>query len=138
MISYHYGAVNDIHSYDKELRALREGKTKDMINITAVIKRLLSLESEDSAKVATYAYLLQLEAWIMEELHRLEREGNVTDEEWWFLEAVFMTATGNVFFCMVTSRYGGEGARVRRQVPIEISTSRQIEVNSVDHVGVSV
>ncbi|KAF7513032.1 hypothetical protein GJ744_011298 [Endocarpon pusillum] len=112
LIGNHLGLINDLASYEKELRAVKMGETTDMINAVAVIKRLLSLPTERAAKVATYAYQLQLENWIMEELERLADHEDLTDEEWWFLEAVFLTATGNTFFCMVASRYGGEAARL--------------------------
>ena len=48
----------------------------------------------------------------MEEIELLAKHGNLTDEEWWFLEAVFLTATGNTFFCMTSSRYGGQAALI--------------------------
>ncbi|KAL9122027.1 MAG: hypothetical protein Q9187_001419 [Circinaria calcarea] len=111
-IGDHLGLINDIHSYDKELRAFECGDTSDMINVVAVIKRLMSLPSHDAAKIASYTYLLQVEAWIMEELEYLAVYEHLTDEEWLFLEACFLSAAGNTFFCMVSARYGGEAARI--------------------------
>ena len=91
---------------------MERGETNDMINIVSVIQKLLSLPGEDAAKTASYTYLLQVESWIMEEIELLAKHGNLTDEEWWFLEAVFLTATGNTFFCMTSSRYGGQAALI--------------------------
>ena len=84
-----------------------------MINIVAVIKFVMSLPDTTAAKAVAYGYQIQVETWILEETDRLSSDG-LTDEEWWFIEAVVLAATGNVFFCMVTSRYGGELARVEK------------------------
>nr|ULA45395.1 (+)-alpha-trans-bergamotene synthase NsBERS [Nectria sp. HLS206] len=112
LIGDHLGIINDMASFDKESRALEQGETQDMINVASVIQKLLSLQSMEAAKAASYAYQLQVEYWIMEEIKRLEREEDLTDEEWWFLEAVFLTATGNTFFCMTSARYGGQCAAI--------------------------
>lgn len=112
LIGDYLGIINDMASYDKELRALKKGETKDMINFVAVVKNLLSLPSEDAAKSAAYAQQLLIESWLVDEIKRLAREENLTDEEIWFVEAVFLTATGNTFFCMISSRYGGEAAAI--------------------------
>jgi hypothetical protein len=112
LIGDHLGITNDIASFEKEARALEHGDTKDMINIVSVIQKLLSMPSEEAAKIASYSYLLQVESWIIEEIELLARDGNLTDEEWWFLEVVFLSATGNVFFTMTSARYGGQAALI--------------------------
>ena len=112
LISNHLGIVNDLASYDKELRALERGETADMINLVHVIKHVTGLKGTDDAKAVVWALQLQVERKMMEELEGLKRKGGVSDEEWWFLEAVMGAAVGNVMFCMTTSRYGGEGARI--------------------------
>lgn len=99
-------------SYEKEARALEEEETQDMINIVAVLQNLMSLQDSVAAKGAAYAYQLQVEAWIVAELDALAAYGNLTDEEWWFLEAVFLSVSGNTFFCMTSSRYGGKAAAI--------------------------
>ena len=111
LVGDHLGLVNDLASYDKELRALENGETGDMINIVAVMKSVTSLQGTDEAKSVVWALQLQFEKQMMDELEGLRAQG-LTDEEWWFLEAVASTAVGNVMFCMTTSRYGGEGARI--------------------------
>ena len=111
LIGDHLGIVNDIASYDKELRAIQLGDTEDMINIVDVFKNLVSLPDTAAAKAIAYTYQLQVEAWIVDEIDYLRKSG-LSDEGWWFIEAVILAATGNVFFCMVTSRYGGENARI--------------------------
>lgn len=111
LVGDHLGLVNDLASYDKELRALNSGETGDMINIVAVMKHVTSLQGTDEAKSVTWALQLQIEQQMMEELEKLRAHG-LSDEEWWFLEAVASTAVGNVMFCMTTSRYGGEAARI--------------------------
>ncbi|KAG4429207.1 hypothetical protein IFR05_015310 [Cadophora sp. M221] len=112
LIGDHLGIVNDIASYEKEARALREGTTLDMINIVAVLQNLMSLPDSVAAKGAAYVYQLQVEAWIVGELDALVAHGRLTDEEWWFLEAVFLSVSGNTFFCMTSSRYGGKAAAI--------------------------
>jgi hypothetical protein len=99
-------------SYEKEARALRLGETKDMINVVSVFHRLLSLPDEKAAKAAAYAYQLQVESGIMEEIERLAKDETLTDEEWWFLEAVQLSATGNTMFCMTSGRYGGQASAI--------------------------
>ena len=112
LISDHLGLVNDLASYDKELRALNNGDTSDMINLVHVVKMVTSLQGTDEAKAVVWALQLQIERQMMEELEGLRMEGSLTNDEWWFLEAVTSTAVGNVMFCMTTSRYGGEAAGI--------------------------
>lgn len=111
LVGDHLGLVNDLASYDKELRALNSDETDDMINIVAVVKTVTLLQGTDEAKSVVWSLQLQMEKQMMEELESLRAQG-LSDEEWWFLEAVASTATGNVMFCMTTSRYGGEAARI--------------------------
>jgi hypothetical protein len=114
LIGDHLGLMNDLASYKKEALALQTGETKDMINIVAVFQNLMSLPNEEAARAVAFTYLLQVEMWIIEELMRLAAWEGLTDEEWWFLEVVFLSASGNTFFCMTSSRYGGEEARIGR------------------------
>lgn len=83
-----------------------------MINIVDVIKKVTWLDGTAEAKSVVWALQLQIEKQMMEELERL-RVHCLTDEEWWFLEAVTATVTGNVMYCMTTGRYGGESAKIR-------------------------
>ena len=84
-----------------------------MIKLVHVVKTVTpSLDGADEAKALVWALQMQIERQMMDELEALRREGNLSDEEWWFLEAVASTAVGNVMFCMTTSRYGGEAARI--------------------------
>ena len=108
--------INDLFSYDKELRALTRGDTDDMINLIDVIKRVNGLVRVEDAKDVAWMLLGQVERGIIDEWERLleageEKEG-LSEEERWFLEAVVMAATGNVMFCVTTGRYGGEAARI--------------------------
>ena len=112
LVSDHLGLVNDLASYDKELRAFELDEETDMINLVHVIKVVTGLKSTDGAKAVVWALQLQIEHEMMAELEHLKSSGNVTQEEWRFLEAVTATATGNVMFCMTTSRYGGEAAKI--------------------------
>lgn len=91
--------------------ALNSDETDDMINLVAVVKTVTLLQGTDEAKSVVWALQLQMEKQMMEELESLRAQG-LSDEERWILEAVASTATGNVMFCMTTSRYGGESARL--------------------------
>ena len=111
LIGDHLGIVNDIASYDKELRAFETGNAADMINIVALMKNMMSLPDTTTAKAVAYAYQLQVETWILEEIECL-RKNALSDEEWWFIEVLILAITGNVFWCMISSRYGGKAARI--------------------------
>ncbi len=110
LVGNHLGLVNDLASYEKELRALENSETSDMINLVAVVKDVTSLQGTDDAKSVTWALQLQIEKQMMQELKILQVQG-LTNEEWWFPEAVAFAATGNVMFCITTSCYGGCSSR---------------------------
>ncbi|KAL8951228.1 MAG: hypothetical protein Q9222_002791 [Ikaeria aurantiellina] len=112
LVADHLGLVNDLASYDKEIRALEAGETSDMINIVDVVKGTTLLQDTDEAKQIVWMLQLQIEKQIVDELAHLQ--GQLSSDEWWFLEAVLCTLTGNVMFCMTTNRYGGEAARIER------------------------
>ena len=112
LLSDHLGLVNDLASYDKELRALECGETDDMINLVQVIKTVTGLQGTDDAKAVAWALQLQIEREMMAEIERLKQDIPIHPEEAAFLDACVSAATGNVMFCMTTSRYGGEAARI--------------------------
>ncbi len=59
---------------------------------------------------------------MMDELEDLQRAHNgLSDKEWWFWETETFTVMGNVVFCMTTSRYGEEVARIRNGNQRELS-----------------
>lgn len=47
-----------------------------------------------------------------EELKHSEAQEDLDAETWQYLEATYIYATGNAFFSMTSSRYGGEVARI--------------------------
>lgn len=112
LIKDHLAIINDMASFDKEKRHFDDGSSKDLINIVDVIQRILSLADTESAKTMAYAYQLQTEAWLIEELQRLKEEEDLDVEQWNYLEATYVCAAGNAFFSMTSSRYGGEAARI--------------------------
>ena len=114
LVGDHLGLTNGLASYDKELREFNNGEASDMINLVAVVKSVTSLQDTDDAKSVAWALQLQIEKQMMEELEDLRDQG-LSNEEWWFLEAVTCTAVGNVMFSMTSSRYGGEAARIRKR-----------------------
>ena len=113
LISDHLGLVNDLASYDKELRICPPGREAEMVNFVAVTKELMSLETVRQAKAVAYAYQLDVEREIVVEIERLQAEEGLSREEEEFVEGLWLAATGNVMFCVVSRRYGGEAARVR-------------------------
>ena len=109
----HLAIVNDLASYDKEKRDFDSGASQDLINIVDIVQQLMSLPDSESAKTTAYTYQLQTEAWMVQEVQRMDREEQLTPEQWQYLEAVYVCAAGNVFFSMTSSRYGGETARLQ-------------------------
>ena len=114
LVGDHLSLINDLASYDKELREFNNGEASDLINLVAVVKTVTSLQDTDDAKSVAWALQLQIEKQMMEELENLRAQG-LSNEEWWFLEALTCMAVGNVMFSMTSSRYGGEAARVRKR-----------------------
>ncbi|KAL8823960.1 MAG: hypothetical protein Q9191_005406 [Dirinaria sp. TL-2023a] len=113
LIADHGILANDLASYDKELQALENGGGI-MINIVDVLKNVTSLRATDDAKRVAWSLQLQVEEDMMVQIKSLQSQG-LSNEDWWFLEAVGLAAVGNVMFCMTTSRYGGEAARIKSQ-----------------------
>lgn len=113
LVKDHLGIINDMASYDKELHASKSSDGEQMINIVDVVQRIMCLPDVDSAKAMAYAYQLQTEAWMIEELQHLKSEARLEDQEWQYLEATYICAAGHAFFSMTSSRYGGEVARLK-------------------------
>ena len=113
LIKDHLAIVNDLASFDKEQRGFRSGSSKELINIVDVLQKLLSLSRDDDAKAMAYTYQLHTEECLREELDRLSSAGGLTESEWQYLMAVFACAAGNAFYSMISSRYGGESARIK-------------------------
>ena len=113
LVKDHLAIINDMASYDKERQASKSSGGEQIINIVDVIQRIMSLPDLDSAKVMAYAYQLQTEAWMIEELQHLESEAWLDAQEWQYLEATYSCVAGNAFFSMTSSRYGGEAARLQ-------------------------
>lgn len=83
-----------------------------MINVVHVVKSVTSLQGTDDAKAIVWTLQLQIEKQMIEELEDLRKGEGLTNDEWWFLDAVTSTTSGNVMFCMTSSRYGGDAARI--------------------------
>ena len=115
LIKDHLAIINDMASFDKEKRDFDNASSKYLINIVDVIQHILSLADTDSAKAMAYAYQLQTEAGLVEELQRLKDHEDLDVEQWQYLEATYVCAAGNTFFSMTSSRYGGEAARINAQ-----------------------
>lgn len=113
LVKDHLAIINDVASFDKEKRDFDQGSSSDLINIVDVIQRLFSLPDIDSSKALAYAYQLQTEAWMREELQILKNREDLDEEQWSYLEALYACAAGNAFFSMTSERYGGEAARIR-------------------------
>ncbi|KAI4250919.1 MAG: hypothetical protein L6R42_008570 [Xanthoria sp. 1 TBL-2021] len=113
LVKDHLGIINDMASYDKELRASKSSDGEQMINIVDVVQRIMCLPDVDSAKAMAYAYQLQTEALMIDELQHLKNEARFEYQEWQYLEATYICASGHAFFSMTSSRYGGEVARLK-------------------------
>lgn len=129
LVKDHLSIVNDLASFDKEDRAFKSGADKEIINIVDVVRQLLSL-SDDDAKVLAYTIQLQTEESMRDELDRLISRAELTASHWHYLHALFVSAAGNAFYSMISSRYGGEAARIpvadskKRKAAIELLSPR--------------
>ena len=103
--------MNDIASYDKELKHYKSGKSKNMINVVHVMTQCYSLDAQ-AAKSMAYAWQLHSEDLVAKELEAMSMKG-LSREEWRFVDACLHAASGNLFASVVISRYGGEEARLR-------------------------
>lgn len=112
LVSDHVSLVNDLASFDKEHRAFEEGNVCYMINAVDVVRKLFGLSNWQSAKALTYAMQLEVESQMEDELARLSVDNRLTPQEETFLEACLVMTAGNLFYSVVTSRYGGEAARI--------------------------
>ena len=113
LISDQISIVNDLVSFDKEKCAYDAGKSPYLINVVAVVQRFCSFSDPSSAKAICYALQLEVERAITAEINVLRREGNLTQDQWNFIEATLEMAAGNVFYSTVAARYGGEKNRMR-------------------------
>ncbi|KAF3392701.1 hypothetical protein F1880_008564 [Penicillium rolfsii] len=105
---------NNIASFDKEKGHHLAGMFPEFeqSNGVMVIKRLLSLPTDDAAKALAYAYQLETERQIDFELERMAVKGDLDQEDWKFIDAVLMMSVGNVMGSITMSRYGGAAAKL--------------------------
>lgn len=109
----HVSIVNDLGSFDKERAAYEAGRTVVLINLVQVVRDSCGLGIDD-AKAAAFALQLLNEREILAELERLKRDEELSVEHWRFVDTLLALIAGNTFYTMTTSRYGGEGARIKK------------------------
>ncbi|KAL8630098.1 hypothetical protein Q9189_004171 [Teloschistes chrysophthalmus] len=109
--SNHLSLINDLASYDKEVRALELRGVGQMVNVVDAVKKATCLRSTEDAKTVTWLLQLQFEKEMMDEFDTLLAQG-LSDEDRWFLEAVLACAVGNIMYSTTTTRYGGEAAKL--------------------------
>ncbi|KAL9606478.1 MAG: hypothetical protein Q9179_000343 [Wetmoreana sp. 5 TL-2023] len=103
--------ANDIASYEKEKRSYENGDADAMINVVHVIAKTEGL-ADEQAKCMAYAWQLWTESRIIEELDELDKKGDLSLEEWAFVDACLVAAAGNLLAAVVMVRYGGHKTRV--------------------------
>ena len=105
---------NNIASFDKEKDHYLAGMFPEFeqTNGIMVIKRLLSLPTDDAAKALAYACQLETERQIDFELEKMMSEGDFDQEDWKFIDAVLLMSIGDVMGSITMSRYGGAAARL--------------------------
>lgn len=113
LVKDHLSIVNDLASFDKEQRAVKSGSAQEIINLVDVVQKLMSLPNDDDAKVMAYMYQLQIEERMHDELERLVSQDGLSGSQWQYLHALFVCCAGNAFYSMISSRYGGEAARIK-------------------------
>ncbi|KAK8058190.1 hypothetical protein PG994_008638 [Apiospora phragmitis] len=109
----HISIVNDLGSFDKELRSFEAGRTFVIINLVQVLRTSCGL-SIDDAKAAAFVLQLLNEQEMLTECERLKTDERMTDEHWHFVDVLLLLCAGNTFYTMTTSRYGGEAARIKK------------------------
>ncbi|KAI0126219.1 isoprenoid synthase domain-containing protein [Xylariales sp. AK1849] len=108
----HIVYVNDLASYDKELKAYVKGEVKCLVNAVHTAQQLLSLPDGRRAKLVIYQLQLAVESDIDEEIVRLRTENQLDSEHWRFIHASLETLSGHVLTGHVMRRYGGEQCRL--------------------------
>ena len=110
----HESIVNDLASFEKEYMAFTAGQTRSLVNIVQVLQETCGIVSVQGAKSVAYTLQLLVEHQIIDEVERLKEQGGatMTPDHWRYIEALLAMNAGNVFYCMTTSRYGGEASRV--------------------------
>ncbi|KAL3473900.1 isoprenoid synthase domain-containing protein [Aspergillus californicus] len=105
---YHLLLVNDLYSFDKELR---DAETMGcvLVNAVDVIRRSLGL-SDSGAKQAARVMLLDLEGLLAEECDSFRRLGVLNTEQKKLVRGLLECASGNIFYSTVQGRYGGPSA----------------------------
>lgn len=78
-----------------------------------VVQKFCSYPDPSSAKAICYVLQLEVEKAIADEISSLREHGNLTHDQWNFIEALLEMTAGNVFYSIVTARYGGEKNRMR-------------------------
>lgn len=78
-----------------------------MINVVHVIAQTEGL-GDEQAKFMAYAWQLWTENQISEEIQRLHDGGTLDLEEWAFVDACMLAASGSLLTSAVLPRYGGE------------------------------
>jgi len=102
---------NDLASYEKESHRFQTDRAASMINLVHVIMRVDRVE-EAIAKSLAYAWQLCTENEILRELEDMKKRNELDLEDWRFIDACLVAASGNLLTSVVISRYGGEGARI--------------------------
>ncbi|KAF9894333.1 hypothetical protein FE257_007836 [Aspergillus nanangensis] len=111
----HIAVSNDLASWAKEKRAYDEKKVLYLINTVAAVKNLFATSSNDSAVQLTYAFQLEIEKAIDNEIQRLMTENSLNSEEWRFIDAGLHLLGGQALGSCIISRYGGESTKLPRE-----------------------
>lgn len=112
LVSDQISLSNDLASYDKEKRAYDCGKACYLINAVEVVQRLLALPSPGPAKSIAYSMQLNVESETKIELDILVASGELSTEKLQFVDAVMVMTAGNVFYSVISPRYGGQEAKM--------------------------
>lgn len=82
-----------------------------MINLVHVIMEVEHMHAVE-AKSMAYAWQLSTEDEILRELEGLTGRDELSAEEWRFVDACLLAASGNLLTSIVISRYGGEDTSI--------------------------
>lgn len=107
--------INDIASYEKELKQFQRGEVSHMLNLVHFIRERYRLNVE-AGKAMAYSLQLLSEDLVRKEIEGFDKRGDLNEEEWKFIDACILAATGSLFTSVVISRYGGEESRLTEPI----------------------
>lgn len=126
LVADHVCIANALASFNKEKKALVEGKLKYMMNFVEEVHKKYKLSSDEAAKFITLAIQVEVEKVMAKEMTRINIDSMASELEKEFVRALLFLASGNIMILVVVTRYGDQ--------PIGNGESIQFRMNR-SHIG---